>query len=69
MHHLMAMAMRIPDCALVAEIMLFAEGFEDATTLLRKRHKPSSSSSRCSRTTTTPGCGPWPHRVRPGDEI
>ena len=46
MHHLMAMAMRIPDYALVAEVMLFAEGFEDAATLSRKMHKPSSSSCR-----------------------
>ena len=69
MHHLMAMAMRIPDYALVAEVMLFAEGFEDAATLSRKMHKPSSSTSRCSRTTTTSGCGPCPHRVRPGDEV
>ena len=30
------MAMRIPDYALVAEVMLFAEGFEDAKTRSRK---------------------------------
>jgi dynein heavy chain len=30
------MAMMIPDYALVAEVMLFSEGFEDSKTLSRK---------------------------------
>jgi hypothetical protein len=33
------MAMMIPDYALVAEVMLFAEGFEDSKTLSRKMVK------------------------------
>lgn len=33
------MAMMIPDYALVAEVMLFSEGFEDSKTLSRKMVK------------------------------
>jgi dynein heavy chain len=33
------MAMMIPDYALVAEVMLFSEGFEDSRTLSRKMVK------------------------------
>ena len=51
------MAMMIPDYALVAEVMLFSEGFETSKDLSRKMKMYKLSSEQLSsRTTTTLAC-------------